>query len=74
MARFYREKRLGDWMGYTQGLADFLEQRGILANDSLISHWDGSRLDLDRRNPRVELTITPYEDPDQPGLDLHPGD
>jgi hypothetical protein len=30
---------------------------GVIKDDRLIQSWDGSRLDLDRNNPRVELVI-----------------
>ena len=31
---------------------------GIIRDDSQISHWDGSRLFVDRHRPRVEVTLT----------------
>lgn len=56
-AVFYRDADRGDMIGFAQGLADFLEQRNIISNDKWIRSWDGSRLDIDRARPRVELTI-----------------
>lgn len=57
-ALFYLTPRQGgDAHGYYQGLADFLQDRGILHNDRLIRHWDGSRLLVDRARPRVELEL-----------------
>lgn len=56
-ALFYRDALRGDAVGYYQGLADFLENRGLVLNDKLIVSWDGSRLLLDRENPRVEVTL-----------------
>lgn len=56
-ARFYRDANRGDAVGYYQGLADLLEKKGILANDKHIVQWDGSRLRIDRENPRVEVTL-----------------
>ena len=58
-ATFYRDALRGDAVGFYQGLADLLDKRGVIANDSQIVSWDGSRLLLDRENPRVELTLTP---------------
>jgi hypothetical protein len=57
-ALFYRDALRGDAVGYYQGLADALELAGIVANDRVLVSWDGSRLLLDRADPRVELTIT----------------
>jgi len=57
-ALFYRDALTGDAVGYYQGLADALEEAGILIDDKFIVQWDGSRLLKDRENPRIELTIT----------------
>lgn len=61
-AIFYREANTGDAVGYYQGLADVLEEAGVVSNDRLIVAWDGSRLRKDARNPRVELELTPLTD------------
>ena len=53
-AHFYREKNIGDAVGYYQALADALEEGGIVENDRLIERWDGSRLMKDSERPRVE--------------------
>ena len=60
-AIFYRDRRIGDAVGYYQGLADLLEKRGVVKDDKWIVSWDGSRLDCDRERPRVEveLEVTP---------------
>lgn len=58
-ALFYRDARRGDAVGYYQGLADVLEAAGIVSNDKYLVAWDGSRLLVDRDNPRVVLTLTP---------------
>ena len=60
-AIFYRDRRIGDAVGFYQGLADLLEKRGVLEDDKWIVSWDGSRLDCDRERPRVEveLEVTP---------------
>ena len=56
-ALFYRDADRGDLIGYMQGLADLLENCGILANDRQIISWDGSRLLKDAAHPRVEVTL-----------------
>jgi len=70
-AIFYRERNAGDPVGYYQALADFLETCllcrrrkcscdepiRILADDKWIAHWDGTRLDKDKDNPRVEVYL-----------------
>jgi hypothetical protein len=57
-ALFYRDALRGDAVGYYQGLADVLELLDVVPNDRALVSWDGSRLLLDRADPRVELTIT----------------
>ena len=56
-AIFYRDRRIGDAVGFYQGLADLLEKRGVVADDKWIVSWDGSRLDSDRERPRVEVEL-----------------
>ena len=60
-ARIYRDANRGDWTGYMQALADVLQQShggmGIIADDRQIQHWDGSRLEVDRQNPRIEVRL-----------------
>jgi hypothetical protein len=58
-AHFYRDAKRGDAVGYYQGLADVLEEIGVVADDRWITQWDGSRLFVDRENPRVQLVLTP---------------
>jgi Holliday junction resolvase RusA-like endonuclease len=60
-AIFYRDAARGDAVGYYQGLADLLEKAKVVTNDKHIVQWDGSRLLIDRDNPRVELTLTEVE-------------
>lgn len=57
-ATFYRDREAGDAVGYYQGLADILEECGVVQDDKWIVSWDGSRLKKDRDCPRVELTLT----------------
>ena len=57
-AVFYRDANRGDAVGYYQAIADAMEEGGVLVDDVLIRSWDGSRLDKDAANPRVEVTLT----------------
>lgn len=57
-ALFYRDANRGDATGLYESLADLLQDAQILANDSQIEDWDGSRRLIDRLNPRVEVYIT----------------
>lgn len=57
-ALFFRAAAAGDAVGFYQGLADLLEEAGILADDKQIISWDGSRLEKDARNPRVEVVLS----------------
>lgn len=57
-AIFYRDANRGDAVGYYQGLADVLEKAQVITDDKFITQWDGSRLLVDRENPRVELVLT----------------
>lgn len=61
-AVFYREALVGDAVGFYQGLADALQEGGILADDKWIVSWDGSRLRKDAERPRVEVTIATAEE------------
>lgn len=60
-ALFYRDRATGDAVGFYQGLADLLEERGVLRNDKQIVSWDGSRLFKDAARPRVEVALEPVE-------------
>ena len=56
-AMVYREKDTGDLGNYLAAICDALERAGIVENDRLIQSFDGSRLRLDRENPRVEIDL-----------------
>jgi hypothetical protein len=60
-AKFYRDRAVGDAMGFYQGLADLLAERGVISNDRWLVQWDGSRLLKDAAHPRVELVLTSAE-------------
>lgn len=57
-ALIYRDRNVGDAVGYYQAIADTLEKLGVVKNDRLIHSWDGTRLLKDPENPRVEVTLT----------------
>lgn len=57
-ALFYRDANRGDSTGYYQGVADVLQELKIITNDVQLVQWDGSRLYVDKANPRVEITLT----------------
>jgi Holliday junction resolvase RusA-like endonuclease len=56
-ATFYRDRATGDLVNYIQALADLLQAAHIVDDDKRIVNWDGSRLDVDRRRPRIELEL-----------------
>ena len=58
-ARFYRHADVGDSHGFYQGLADVLEECGVLGNDKWIRAWNGTDLLVDAAYPRVEFALTP---------------
>lgn len=57
-ALVYRDRAVGDLGNYLAAICDVLERAGVVANDRLIAGFDGSRLLVDRANPRVEITLT----------------
>jgi Holliday junction resolvase RusA-like endonuclease len=73
-ALIYREaNRRGDLVGYFQAIGDALQGGHgkskvpcVLDDDEQIKSWDGSRLRLDRKNPRIEITIEPFDDKERP--------
>lgn len=58
-ATVYRDALRGDLLGYLDGIADAMQEAGVVADDKWILGWDGSRLDKDAAAPRVELVIGP---------------
>lgn len=74
-ALIYRDADRGDWNGFTDAIADILQEPifegrkvkrkgiGIITNDKNIEHWDGTRRLIDRDNPRVEITISTIDPP-----------
>ena len=58
-AVFYRqEETTADLVNHLQALCDVLQAAEVVANDRQIRGFDGSRLEVDEANPRVELTLT----------------
>ncbi len=67
-ALVYRDRNVGDLGNYLAAICDALERAGVVVNDRLIQSFDGSRLLIDRKNPRVELELTPMSgDPEVAG-------
>lgn len=60
-AIFYRDRNVGDAVGFYQGLGDFLQLVGIVENDRYIVQWDGTRLAKDVARPRIEVELTSVE-------------
>lgn len=59
-AFFYRDTaRRVDAHNLYEGLADLLVDTGVLGDDDQIVSWDGSRLFIDRKNPRTEVELVP---------------
>ena len=59
-ALVYRERNgPGDASNYYKAIGDALERGRAVVNDRLIVSWDGSRILLDRKRPRVEITLEP---------------
>lgn len=56
-ATFYRKANTGDANNYYAALADLLQAAGIVKDDKLVVSWDGSRLDKDAREPRIDVVI-----------------
>lgn len=63
-AQIYRDARRGDLVGYLTSIADVLEEAAVVSNDVVIESWDGSRMLLDRENPRIEIEIRDLSDGD----------
>ncbi len=54
------DKRKRDLVNLIQLPCDLLEKVGIIKDDSQIKALDGSKILLDRENPRTEIEIKPY--------------
>lgn len=61
---FYKDAdRKSDLMGYMQAIMDALVKAGLLLDDNskIVYSTDGSYVDLDRENPRIEVQIEALE-------------
>ena len=64
-AIFYKDKNYkSDLVGYEQAICDALVKAGLLLDDNsnIVKSMDGSRVELDKHYPRVEITIERYKD------------
>lgn len=57
-ALFYRDRQIGDSQGFYQGLADVLQELGVVDDDKRLVAWDFSRLLKDADRPRVEVVLS----------------
>jgi len=77
-ALFYRDANRGDAVGYYQGLADVLQEIGVVKDDVFIVSWDGSRMLKSATAPHVEVVLewdgpvllrNPFEEPKHMAFD-----
>lgn len=62
---YYREdKRKVDLCNLLEATCDILVKGGTIADDNytIVASHDGSKVLIDRKNPRVEIEITRYEE------------
>lgn len=62
--KFYKEKDYkADLAGYLQAIQDVLVKAGVISDDNhkIIESTNGSKVMLDRDNPRIEIEITKKE-------------
>ena len=60
---FMQTKRIVDLSALYEGIQDILVQSHVLTDDNfnIVAGHDGSRVFLDRKNPRTEVTIIPLQ-------------
>lgn len=61
---FYMEdNRRRDLTNYEEAIADILVKYGVIKDDNfkIVQSWDGSRIKIDKDNPRTEIEITKME-------------
>lgn len=59
-ALFYMEREVADTDNLISGLADALQDAGVLADDFRIRTWNGTDRFVDAARPRIDVTLTPY--------------
>lgn len=75
---YLENAKQGDLCGYLQGIGDWLQERrfnanmkpprmtrdgaGIITDDKQVVSWDGSRVFIDRLNPRTEIEVRAYQE------------
>lgn len=57
-ALVYRKAAVGDLLNYLAAASDALQKACVLIDDKQIVQVDGSRLLIDRKNPRIEIELT----------------
>ena len=57
-AQVFRERKVGDLGNYLAAICDALETANVVTNDKWILSFDGSRLQSDPSNPRVEIVLS----------------
>lgn len=63
-AVFYRPtETTADLVNHLQALCDVLQAAGVVSNDRWLTGFDGSRLAVDAKNPRVEITLNEMDGP-----------
>lgn len=61
---FMQTRRTVDLVNLLEGTCDILRDAGVVSDDNrnIIASTDGSRVYWDKKNPRVEITITDAEE------------
>ena len=62
---FYKDKDYkADLVGYLQAIQDILVKAEVIADDNhkIVENTDGSRVSVDRENPRIEIYIKELSD------------
>lgn len=61
---YMADNRRRDLTNYEEALADILVKYGVIKDDNfkIVQSWDGSRIKIDKDNPRTEIEITKMEE------------
>lgn len=68
---FYKDRNYkSDLVGYLQAIQDILVKGKVLSDDNhnIVNNTNGSKVFLDRQNPRIEIYITEIEDYDNDSI------